>query len=154
MPAIAGRIGEGGPPLSADGDEPPTALAHQGLNGGGYQLGLRSFLTALRDAGARYVLVTDGASGAFLADRERIRYCPSAKTVVAGTAGAGDAYSATLATFLAEGRAPEDAMRAAAVNSASVVAHIDTQRGLLGRADLDAALAASGGELELRHWPL
>ena len=50
VPAIAGRIGEGGPPLSADGEEPPTALARQGLTGGGYQLGLRSFFTALRDS--------------------------------------------------------------------------------------------------------
>jgi ribokinase len=154
VPAIAGRIGEGGPPLSADGEEPPSQLARQGLTGGGYQLGLRSFLTALRDAGSRYVLVTDGAAGAFLADRERIRYCPSAKAIVAGTAGAGDAYSATLAAFLAEGRTPEDAMRAAALNSASVVTYIDTQRGLLGRADLEAALTASGGELQLQNWPL
>jgi ribokinase len=154
VPAIAGRIGEGGPPLTGDGEEPPTALARQGLTGGGYQLGLRSFFTALRDSGARYVLVTDGASGSFLADRERIRYCPSAKTSVAGTAGAGDAYSATLATFLAEGRTPEDAMRAAAINSASVVAYIDTQRGLLGRADLEAALTASASELAVRHWPI
>jgi ribokinase len=100
------------------------------------------------------VLVTDGGAGAFLTDRERIRYCPAAKATVAGTAGAGDAYAATLAAFLAEGRSPEDAMRAAAINSASVVAHIDTQRGLLGRADLEAALTASRSELPVRHWPM
>lgn len=154
VPALAGRVGEGGPPLAADDSEPPTALARQGLSGGGYHLGLRSFFAALRDAGARYVLVTDGAAGSFLADRERIRYCPSAKATVAGTAGAGDAYAATLATFLAEGRPPVEAMRAAALNSASVVAHIDTQSGLMARPALEAALSTVGKELTVSQWPL
>ncbi|MFN3745282.1 MAG: carbohydrate kinase family protein [Hyphomicrobiaceae bacterium] len=155
VPIIAGRIGEGGPPLGPDSEEPPSALARQGLTGGGYQLGLRAFFTALRDAGARYVLVTDGAAGSFLADRAHIRFCPAAPpAVVAGTAGAGDAYAATLATFLAEGRAPEDAMRAAALNAASVVGFIDTQRGLLGRAALNAALAATGSRLAISKWPI
>jgi ribokinase len=154
VPMIAGRIGEGGPPLAPEGEEPPSALARQGLAGGGYHLGLRAFFTALRDAGARYVLVTDGAAGSFLADRERIHFCPASPVTVAGTAGAGDAYAATLATFLAEGRVAEDAMRAAAINSASVVGYSDTQRGLLDRTALDNALAAKGQELTLSHWPI
>ncbi len=154
VPAIAGRAGEGGPPLANDGSEPDTSLARQGLEGGGYQLGLRSFFTALRDAGARYVLVTDGAAGAFLADRERIRYCPPAKATVAGTAGAGDAYAATLASFLAEGRSPAEAMQAAAVNAASVVAHVDTQRGLMARPALEAALSTARDALPVSQWPL
>lgn len=151
---IAGRIGEGGPPLGPDSEEPPSTLARQGLEGGGYHLGLRSFFTALRDAGARYILVTDGAAGSFLADRELIRFCPSAPATVAGTAGAGDAYAATLATFLAGGHAPDDAMRAAALNSASVVAHIDTQSGLLGRAELDSVLESTGSKLAISQWRL
>lgn len=154
VPAIAGRVGEGGPPLATDGSEPDTPLARQGLEGGGYHLGIRAFFTALRDAGARYVLVTDGAAGAFLADRECIRYCPSAKATVAGTAGAGDAYAATLSTFLAEGRPPVEAMRAAALNSASVVTHIDTQRGLLTRSALELALTTAGKDLSVSQWPL
>jgi ribokinase len=154
VPTIAGKVGEGGPPLAPDGEEPPTTLARQGLSGGGFHIGLRSLFTALRDAGARYVLVTDGAAGSFLADRERIRYCPAAPATVAGTAGAGDAYAATLATYLAEGKPPEEAMRAAALNSASVVAYIDTQQGLLARAALDTALATTGAALTVSEWLL
>jgi ribokinase len=154
VPTIAGKVGEGGPPLAPDGEEPPTTLARQGLSGGGFHIGLRSFFTALRDAGARYVLVTDGAAGSFLADRERIRYCPAAPATVAGTAGAGDAYAATLATYLADGKPPEEAMRAAALNSASVVAYIDTQQGLLARAALDTALATTGAALTVSEWLL
>lgn len=152
VPMIAGKIGEGGPPLGADSEEPPSSLARQGLTGGGYHLGLRSFFTALRDAGARYVLVTDGAAGSFLADRDLIRFCPAAPATVAGTAGAGDAYAATLATFLAQGRAPEDAMRAAALNAASVVGCIDTQSGLLSGAPLAEALEGAGRTLPVSQW--
>lgn len=153
VPMIAGRTGEGGPPLGPDSEEPPSSLARQGLTGGGYHLGLRSFFTALRDAGARYVLVTDGAAGSFLADHERIRYCAAAPAgAVAGTAGAGDAYAATLATFLAEGRGPEDAMRAASLNSASVVGHIDTQSGLLTRSALDRALEGADSKFPIGQW--
>ncbi len=154
VPTIAGKVGEGGPPLGPDSEEPPSTLARQGLAGGGYHIGLRSFFTALRDAGARYVLVTDGSGGSFLADREHIRFCPAAPASVAGTAGAGDAYAATLATFLAESRTPVDAMRAAALNSASVVGYIDTQSGLLGRAALDAALASAGSKLPISQWKI
>ena len=152
VPTIAGKIGEGGPPLGPDSEEPPSSLARQGLTGGGYHLGLRSFFTALRDAGARYVLVTDGAAGSFLADKDLIRFCPAAATTVAGTAGAGDAYAATLATYLAQGRAPEDAMRAAALNAAAVVGYIDTQSGLLTGADLAEALEDAGAGLTISQW--
>lgn len=152
VPMIAGKIGEGGPPLGPDSEEPPSSLARQGLTGGGYHLGLRSFFTALRDAGARYVLVTDGAAGSFLADKDLIRFCPAAPATVAGTAGAGDAYAATLATFLAQGRAPEDAMRAAALNSAAVVGYIDTQSGLLTGTALAEALEGAGRTLTVSQW--
>jgi len=43
-------------------------------------------------------------------------------------------------------------MRAAALNSASVVGYIDTQSGLLGRAALDAALGNAGGKLPVSQW--
>lgn len=152
VPMIAGKIGEGGPPLGPDSEEPPSSLARQGLTGGGYHLGLRSFFTALRDAGARYVLVTDGAAGSFLADKDLIRFCPAAPATVAGTAGAGDAYAATLATFLAQGRGPEDSMRAAALNSAAVVGHIDTQSGLLTGAALAEALEGAERTLTVSQW--
>jgi hypothetical protein len=45
-------------------------------------------------------------------------------------------------------------MRAAAINSASVVGYIDTQRGLLDRAALDTALAAKGQALTVSQWPI
>ena len=45
-------------------------------------------------------------------------------------------------------------MRAAALNSASVVGYIDTQRGLMARAALEAALASAGPAPAVSEWPL
>ena len=58
---------------------------------------------------------------------------PFCETKVAGTAGAGDAFNATFTAHIALGRKPEDALRAAAINAASVVGHVDTQTGLLSQ---------------------
>ena len=83
--------------------------------------------------GPRYVIVTDGRHGAFLGTRDAIHFCPVVEAKVTGTAGAGDAFNATFTAYIALGLKPEDAMRAAAINAASVVGHVDTQTGLLSQ---------------------
>ena len=152
VPTIVAITGEGGVPLSEDATEPASQLARLGLVFGGYEVSLRSFFAGLIRAGLRYALVTDGASGAFLADADGIWHCPAAPTTVAGTAGAGDAFAATLATYLSAGRKVEEAMRAASINAAAVVAHIDTQTGLMTRALLDAAVVAASSTLSVQFW--
>jgi hypothetical protein len=47
-------------------------------------------------------------------------YCPALEANVAGTAGAGDAFAAAFAAYIALGKSSEAALRAAAVNAASV----------------------------------
>jgi ribokinase len=69
-----------------------------------------------------------------------------------GTAGAGDAFNATFTASIALGRKPEDALHAAAVNSASVVRHADTQSGLLSQDELAAAVTAHAEQLPVRTW--
>ena len=115
-------------------------------------MGLVDFFAGLRKLGPRYVVVTDGRDGAFLGTPDAILYCPVLETKVAGTAGAGDAFNATITAFVAMGRSAEEALRAAAVNSASVVGHIDTQSGLLTLADIDRRLAETKATLEVRTW--
>jgi sugar/nucleoside kinase (ribokinase family) len=66
---------------------------------------------------------------------------------VQGTAGAGDGFCSTLSAALAEGLAPEAAMREAAVNAASVVEHIDTTGGLLRPDAMRARVAGVEGEV-------
>ena len=83
-------------------------------------------------------MVTDGRHGAFVGSREAILYCPVLESAVAGTAGAGDAFNATFTAYVALGKPPDEALRAAAVNAGSVVGHVDTQTGLLARDEIDA----------------
>ncbi len=149
VPELVSRFGESGPPLGPGAEQISSTLAHRGLAGGGYELSLRSFAAALMTIGLRQVAITDGRAGAFLIDSRAIRYCPAIETSVAGTAGAGDAFSATLAYCLADRRKPEDALRAATLNAAAVVAHIDTQTGLL-RQD-GARRGADSGRHSSRH---
>ena len=59
-----------------------------------------------------------------------------------GTAGAGDAFGATFAAYLAQGHRIDEALIAASINSASVVQYVDTQTGLMRRQHLDQKIAS------------
>jgi ribokinase len=152
--ALVPKFGEGGTALPfAPGDSPPR-LAVRGLVGGGFEMGLRTFLGALLRLGPRHVLLTDGSAGAFAATNARIYYCPAAEAVVAGTAGAGDAFATTYAAFVADGQKPETALRAASLNAAAVLAHVDTQTGLMQRKELETEIGKSTERLNVMSWPL
>ena len=139
VPAFAARAEEAGTPPP----EGAPALLKQGLSFGGFEIGLMAFLAAMRAAGPRWVLVTDGTEGAYLASPEGVFWRPALPVKVQGTAGAGDAYTSTLAAALAEGTAPDEAMLQAAMNAAAVVGGLDTTSGLM----TPEAMAARRGEL-------
>jgi ribokinase len=153
VPGLTSRFGEGGPPLPlAPGEEPPE-LEVRGLAGGGFQMSLAAFLNAVRGLGAANVLLTDGAGGAFLKTAEHTIFCPALRLdSIASTAGAGDAFSATFAAYVALGREPEEALRAATINAASVVGHVDTQSGLMTRTAIDHRLHPDAERLPVRQW--
>jgi ribokinase len=152
VPGLVARFGEGGRTLGLEPGEVAPALAARGLAGGGHEMSLAGFMAALVGLGPRYVVITDGRRGSFLGSKDAILYCPALETEVAGTAGAGDAFNATFAAYVALGRPPEDALRAATVNAGSVVRHVDTQTGLLSREEIDHRAAASQGALPVRIW--
>ena len=152
VPRLIARWGEGGPGLIFPPGEPVPALATRGLVGGGFEMSIVSYLRALTQLGPRYVTITDGAQGAFVGSREEIIFNPALELKVIGTAGAGDAFGATLTAYLAMGYRIDEAVSAATVNSASVVGHVDTQTGLLRRHELDQKVAA--GQRAIKRWPL
>ena len=88
-------------------------------------------MRSLQAAGPRWVSITDGTDGAYLAGPNGVLWHPTLPAEVAGTAGAGDAFCSTLTAALAEGLEPPQAMREASINAASVVSHVDTSTGLL-----------------------
>jgi ribokinase len=144
VPAFATRD-EGPDPLPPK-DAPE--LMKRGLSFGGFEMGLLRFLRAVREAGPGRVLVTDGTHGAYLAGPEGVFWRPALPVTVAGTAGAGDSYTATVAAALAEGAEPGEAMLQAAMNAASVVGQLDTTSGLMTPAQM-AARRAGLGEVAL-----
>jgi ribokinase len=115
-------------------------------------MGIIAYLRALTELGPKYVAVTDGARGAFVASHKEIVFSPALESKIVGTAGAGDAFGATLTAYLALGYRLAEAVCAATANSASVVGHVDTQTGLLRRHELDQKVAA--GQRAIRSWPL
>jgi ribokinase len=129
-------------------------LAIRGLTGGGYEMSLRAFFRVVSARGPRHVVLTDGGEGAFAATGNDILYAKARVTDVAGTAGAGDAFAATYAGFIAWARPPAEALRAATLNSAAVLRYVDTQSGLLRSEDLEPLLAAGKGEASVMNWPL
>ena len=151
LPSLIARFGEGGPAI--EGDKLPK-LAERGLSGSGFHMSLRAFMTAVLSMGPRYLLLTDGIAGAYLGSVDEVRYCPAFKVQVAGTAGAGDAFTSTFASYIALGSKPDDALRAATINASSVVGHVDTQTGLLPRAEIEARVSARSKEIPIHWWPL
>jgi len=115
-------------------------------------MGIAAFFRALARLGPKYIVITDGACGAFVASAAEILFAPALKPKVVGTAGAGDAFGATCATYVALGQPIDEALRAATINSASVVGHIDTQTGMLRRGELDRRLAANPPQPAMRRW--
>ncbi len=152
LPSLIARFGEGGPKI--EGADLPR-LVERGLNGGGFRMTLRGLHGgAVCSMGPRYLLLTDGSDGAYLGTRDELMFCPVLKVPVAGTAGAGDCFTSTFAAFIAFDSKPEQALRAATVNAASVVSFVDTQTGLLPRAEVEKRVAARAGEMPMQRWPL
>ena len=154
VPGLVARYGDNGPPIAPAPGEQLPSLAVRGLTGGGFEMRLTSFFRAVHSMGTKHVLVTDGQAGAYLGTGDEILHCPAAQAKVAGTAGAGDAFAAAFSTFLALKRPLDDALRAAALNAAAVVAYVDTQTGLLHKTDIEAGLAQHAPGLPVRRWPL
>lgn len=141
VPAISAQYDADGIDID-DGpvDKNAPNLMRVGLAFGGFTMGLKRFFGAVRALGARKVVITDGTNGSYLADEDSIYFCPILRGEVKGTAGAGDAFISTLSAFLASGRSPELALRAATINASAVVAEIDTQIGLMKRDALEQAI--------------
>ncbi len=137
MPHLLQSFGDGGAPLLDTSDDVVPPLAKRGLRNGGYEMTLVKFLTSLLTLGVGVVVLTDGANGAFIARGSRLHYRAAQHVVAAATTGAGDAFSATFASYFADTNDAALSLTAASINAASVVQFIDTQTGLLSRPALE-----------------
>lgn len=138
------------PPGPIPKDAPP--MMKRGLAFGGFEMCVTDFFAALRDKGPKWALITDGARGAYLAGPSELVWCPPAPATVLGTAGAGDAFTATLVAALVEGVEPAMALAQASVNASAVIGVVDTTSGLLARPELEARARAFAAEAPIRHF--
>ena len=153
VPTLVSRFGEGGPALPLEPEETPPALVGRGFESGGFHMTMAGFFAALLELGVGNIVITDGREGAYLATSSSIIYCPVARTDVVGTAGAGDAFSSTLAAGLGNGEEAEHALVRATLNAASVIEYVDTQTGLLFNDALTSRAHARHG-LKTRRWTI
>jgi ribokinase len=154
VPWLVACGGEGGSMLDHRPGETLPDLARRGLSSGGFELSLAAFFVRLRELGPKWVVLTDGKSGAYVSSPSGLLHCPSQSVAVVGTAGAGDAFNSTFSALVAQSIAVDKAVVAATVNAASVVTHIDTQSGLLRRKDLMDRAAELQGSFIVNHWEL
>jgi ribokinase len=96
--------------------------------------------------GAGAALITLGARGALLHDRERsVHVPPFSAGAVAETTGAGDAFNGGFAAALAAGLDPVAAARFASATAGISVTRKGTAPSMPHRREIEALLAANGG---------
>lgn len=99
---------------------------------------------ALLARGVRAAIITLGESGALFHDGTTTLHVPALDAgPVAETTGAGDAFSGGFATALAEGMAPEAALRFANATAAISVTRPGTAPAMPTRREIDALLAGN-----------
>jgi len=112
-----------------------------------------TLLKTIHAHGPKIVVITDGPRGAYLMHENKIYFMPpypDQKPPLERT-GAGDAFASTFVAALALGLSPEEAIRWAPINSASVVQYVGAQKGLLTKEELEQNLHAAPVSYKLQE---
>ncbi len=115
------------PPMHKDGPE----LITKSLINKDMSILFQDFARKIYDAGCPYLLVTNGAEGAYTNDGETLTFCPALPSNVVSTVGAGDAYIATFTFAIAQKLPMNMALKMATCNSSQVTECLDTQSNLM-----------------------
>ena len=100
---------------------------------------IKKLMSGLHQLGPKIVVVTDGPAGAYASSGTDAYFMPpypDPKPPFERT-GAGDAFSSTLAVYLAKGMSLADSLKRAPINSMSVVQYIGAREGLLSAAQIE-----------------
>jgi sugar/nucleoside kinase (ribokinase family) len=124
-----GYVSVSNTPPQANEDAPK--LVCEGLGEKGAHIELADLSKRVTEQGCRYLVVTNGAEGAYLTENGEIHFCPTVPAKLESTIGAGDAFNSTLSISLVQGKPVDEALRLAVSNAASVAEHVDAQSGLL-----------------------
>ena len=104
---------------------------------------IKVLLSAIRSYGPKIAVITDGPNGAWADDGTQVIMVPmypDPQPPISRT-GAGDSFSSTVTTMLAEGLSLSEALMRGPINSAYVVQKFGAQTGLLTREQLEELYA-------------
>lgn len=102
---------------------------------------LPQFFKEVLNRGPHTAVVTNGADGVYVANKNKIYFHPSiAPEILVSTLGAGDAFGSCFVAQLAQGKPIEYAIRSGIINSVSVLEHLDAKSGLLRENELKIKL--------------
>jgi len=114
---------------------------------------IKELIDGVRALGPNIAMVTDGPNGAFTSDGTgywKMPMYPDPAPPVDRT-GAGDSFSSTIVSMLAEGLELPEALQRGPINSMSVVQHIGAQKGLLTRDKLEELLEKAPADYKLEE---
>lgn len=99
------------------------------------------------DRGVGRVIITLGHRGCYLRDQEHSLYFPSAAVTPVDTTGAGDAFAATLACYLADGWEIADAIRYATVAAGLSTTRQGVPNSLVDKESIELYLAQEESQI-------
>lgn len=92
---------------------------------------IQRLLLTIKSWGSEMVVITDGASGAYVFDGKKIYYRKAFKIKGIDTTGAGDSFGSTFVWGIIKLKSISKALRAGIINSNNVITAIGAQNGLL-----------------------
>jgi sugar/nucleoside kinase (ribokinase family) len=103
---------------------------------------IRGLMSSLKALGPKYVVITDGARGAYASDGKQLDVVPAFPATIMEATGAGDAFASGFLGALLNEETHREALRWGSVNSASVIEHVGPTKGLLSHTEILKRLKA------------
>lgn len=92
---------------------------------------IKTLLKLILDTGVKIAVITDGANGGYVADRNNMLHMGIAPNTLVDPTGAGDSFACAFTAGIINGLSLEESMKWGMLNSASVVSKIGANDGLL-----------------------
>lgn len=101
---------------------------------------IRHLMTALKALGPNYVVVTDGANGAYAYDGQHLHASQAFPGKLIEATGAGDAFASAFLGALLKNKGHKEALLWGAVNAAAVIHEVGPTNGLLSQSEIQKRL--------------
>lgn len=115
---------------------------------------IRQLADALHELGPQYVVITDGAKGAYALYDDTLLVVPNYPDPAPplDRTGAGDAFASTIVAALAQGVSIDEALLWAPINSMSVVQSLGAQAGLLSKNAMKEYLKKAPNDYQCKEY--